>query len=109
MLGEAYWVKNFGVSARTLLNKGDNPYMNEKAYQDALAFNPNIVVIKLGTNDSKSFNWKYKADFTKDLQTMVDAFKALPAQPKFIFVILPKPIRPEIISMTISSLKKLFR
>ncbi|KAA3932084.1 xylanase, partial [Bacteroides ovatus] len=24
----------------------------------------------------------YKADFTKDLQTMVDAFKALPAQPK---------------------------
>ena len=82
MLGEAYWVKNFGVSARTLLNKGDNPYMNEKAYQDALAFNPNIVVIKLGTNDSKSFNWKYKADFTKDLQTMVDAFKALPSQPK---------------------------
>ena len=82
MLGEAYWVKNFGVSARTLLNKGDNPYMNEKAYQDALAFNPNIVVIKLGTNDSKSFNWKYKADFTKDLQTMVDAFKALSAQPK---------------------------
>ena len=30
MLGEAYWVKNFGVSARTLLNKGDHPYMNEK-------------------------------------------------------------------------------
>ena len=75
-------IKNFGVSARTLLNKGDHPYMKEKAYQDALAFNPNIVVIKLGTNDSKSFNWKYKADFTKDLQTMVDAFKALPAQPK---------------------------
>ncbi len=82
MMGDAYWVKNFGVSARTLLNKGDRPYMNEKAYQDALAFNPNIVVIKLGTNDSKSFNWKYKADFTKDLQTMVNAFKALPAQPK---------------------------
>jgi len=33
-------------------------FMNEKAYQDALAFNPNVVVIKLGTNDSKSFNWK---------------------------------------------------
>lgn len=82
MLGDGYWVKNFGVSARTLLNKGDHPYMKEKAYQDALAFNPNIVVIKLGTNDSKSFNWKYKEDFTKDLQTMVDAFKALPAQPK---------------------------
>ena len=82
MLGDGYWVKNFGVSARTMLNKGDHPYMNEPAYKNALAFNPNIVVIKLGTNDSKSFNWKYKADFMKDAQTMIDAFKALPAQPK---------------------------
>lgn len=82
MLGDGYLVKNFGVSARTLLNKGDHPYMKEKAYQNALAFNPNIVIIKLGTNDSKSFNWKYKADFAKDMQTMIDAFKALPVQPK---------------------------
>ena len=71
MLGDNYWVKNFGVSARTMLNKGDHPYMNEPAYKNALAFNPNIVVIKLGTNDSKSFNWKYKADFMKDAQTTV--------------------------------------
>ena len=82
MLGDNYWVKNFGVSARTMLNKGDHPYMNEPAYKNALAFNPNIVVIKLGTNDSKSFNWKYKADFMKDAQTMIDAFKVLPSQPK---------------------------
>ncbi len=82
MLGDSYWVKNFGVSARTMLNKGDHPYMNEPAYKNALAFNPNIVVIKLGTNDSKSFNWKYKADFMKDAQTMIDAFKVLPSQPK---------------------------
>ena len=82
MLGDSYWVKNFGVSARTMLNKGDHPYMNEPAYKNALAFNPNIVVIKLGTNDSKSFNWKYKADFMKDAQNMITAFKGLPSQPK---------------------------
>lgn len=82
LMGDAYWVKNFGINARTLLQKGDYPYMKEQVYRNALAFNPNIVIIKLGTNDSKSFNWKYKADFPKDLQTMVDAFKALPAQPK---------------------------
>ena len=76
MLGDSYWVKNFGVSARTMLNKG------EPAYKNALAFNPNIVVIKLGTNDSKSFNWKYKADFMKDAQNMINAFKGLPSQPK---------------------------
>lgn len=82
ILGDNYWVKNFGVSARTMLNKGDHPYMNEPAYKNALAFNPNIVVIKLGTNDSKSFNWKYKADFMKDAQNMINAFKGLPSQPK---------------------------
>ena len=82
MLGDSYWVKNFGVSARTMLNKGDHPYMNEPAYKNALAFNPNIVVIKLGTNDSKSFNWKYKADFMKDAQNMINPFKGLPSQPK---------------------------
>lgn len=88
LLGDSYWVKNFGVSARTLLNKGDHPYMKEQAYKDALAFAPNIVVIKLGTNDSKSFNWKYKTDYMKDLQTMIDSFKALPVQPK-IYLCFP--------------------
>ena len=70
-LGKDYWVKNFGVSARTLLNKGDYPYMKETAWKDASAFNPDIVIIKLGTNDSKPENWKYGAEFKQDLQQMI--------------------------------------
>ena len=70
-LGDGYWVKNFGVSARTMLNKGDFPYMNEMAWQDALAFQPDIVVIKLGTNDSKPQNWQYGDSFKQDLQEMI--------------------------------------
>lgn len=81
MLGPEYEVKNYGYSARTLLMKGEAPYMKEKIYQEALDFNPNIVIIKLGTNDTKPHNWKYNADFAKDMQTMVSAFKALPAKP----------------------------
>ena len=42
ILGDGYWVKNFGVSARTMLNKGDFPYMNEMAWRDALAFKPDV-------------------------------------------------------------------
>jgi len=72
-LGEDYWVKNFGVSARTMLNKGDFPYMNELAWRDALAFKPDIVVIKLGTNDSKPHNWRYGEEFKQDLQQMIKA------------------------------------
>ena len=51
MLGDNYWVKNFGVSART------------------------IVIIKLGTNDSKPENWQYGADFKQDLQQMITTLR----------------------------------
>ena len=71
LLGNGYWVKNFGVSSRTMLNKGDFPYMNEMAWRDALAFKPDVVVIKLGTNDSKPENWQYGAEFKQDLQQMI--------------------------------------
>jgi acetyl esterase/lipase/lysophospholipase L1-like esterase len=88
LLGEGYQVRNFGRGARTLLNKGDFPYMQEEAWRQVLAFNPQIVVIKLGTNDSKPQNWQYGKEFQQDLQQMVDALKALPAQPK-IFLATP--------------------
>lgn len=75
LLGENYVVKNYGRSARTMLQKGDNPYMKERAWRDALAFKPNVVVIKLGTNDSKPENWKYGKEFEQDLRTMLSELK----------------------------------
>lgn len=90
ILGENYNVRNFGRSSRTLLNKGDYPYMNEEAWQHALAFNPNIVIVKLGTNDSKPENWQYGSEYEHDLQQMVDSLKALPTHPK-IYLATPIP------------------
>ena len=56
LLGDKYEVKNFGVSGATLLKKGDNPYWRQGAFKKATDFKPNIVVIKLGTNDTKPQN-----------------------------------------------------
>lgn len=81
MLGNGYEVKNFGFSARTLLKKGDRPYMKEQMFQDALRYQPDIVVVKLGTNDSKAHNWRYGQEFGKDLETLVTAFRKLPSRP----------------------------
>ena len=90
LLGEAYEVKNFGVSGRTALRNGDYPYWKEKTYQDALEFVPDIVIIKLGTNDTKPQNWKFKDEFEKDYLDLIDSFLDLSSHPK-IFVCKPVP------------------
>jgi len=94
MLGENYNVKNFGVSARTMLNKGDYPYTNEKTYRDALAFQPDIVIIKLGTNDTKPHNWRYQDEFIDDCKILINSFQELPGRPD-IYLCKPVPAFPE--------------
>jgi lysophospholipase L1-like esterase len=89
MLGDGYRVMNFGVSSRTMLNKGDYPYMKEQAWRNALAFRPDIAIIKLGTNDSKPENWQYSKDLAADMQQMIDSLKALPSKPR---ILLATPI-----------------
>src|SRR5688572_13260471 len=57
LLGSKWDVRNFGVNGATALKKGTRPYSGLQAYQDALAFEPDIVVIKLGTNDTNAKSW----------------------------------------------------
>lgn len=84
MLGERYEVGNFGKWGHTLLKKGDHPYMSTEAFVNAQKFQPNIVIIKLGTNDSKPENWKYKDEFEADLRYMIKTFQTCGSKPKVI-------------------------
>jgi acyl-CoA thioesterase I len=94
ILGDGWEVKNFGVSGSTLLKNGDRPYWKQKAYSEAKDFNPDVVVIKLGTNDTKPYNWKFKDEFIGDYTSMINEFKALPSKP-YIFICFPVPAYPE--------------
>jgi lysophospholipase L1-like esterase/pimeloyl-ACP methyl ester carboxylesterase len=92
MLGESYEVKNFGRSGATLLSKGDLPYRDTEEYKQALAFNPDVVFIKLGTNDAKSQNSLYLADeFVKDYKLLIESYKNLAAAPRIILLV-PVPV-----------------
>lgn len=91
LLGEAFDVRNFGVNGATLLKKGDSPWWKQKAFADATDFNPHVVVIKLGSNDTKPQNWKNKADFEGDYRALIQHFKGLPAKPR-VYVALPVPV-----------------
>jgi acyl-CoA thioesterase I len=90
-LGERFETRNFGVSGATLLKAGDYPYWKQKAFEEALAYQPDVVVIKLGTNDSKPQNWKHKDQFEADLQAMIEQFRRVKTRPR-IWVCLPVPV-----------------
>lgn len=81
LLGTNYIVKNYGVSGRTMLKKGDYPYWKEAAFTDSKNWQPNIVIIQLGTNDTKPQNWAYKSEFVSDYVEMVNAYKNLASRP----------------------------
>lgn len=82
MLGEHWTVRNFGVSGSTLLNHGDRPYQQQKAFTNALEMKPDVVVIMLGTNDTKPRNWKFKDEFVTDYKSLISQFAQLPSKPK---------------------------
>ncbi|MEP2775277.1 MAG: GDSL-type esterase/lipase family protein [Luteolibacter sp.] len=91
MLGDGWKVFNFGKSGRTLMKKGDHPYWKEKVYQQALGSKPDVVIIMLGTNDSKPQNWVYKAEFEADYRELVDSFQKLESKPR-IYICRPCPV-----------------
>ena len=86
LLGADYEVRNYGVSSRTMLNKGDHPYMQELAWRDAQAWQPDIAIIKLGTNDTKPENWQYGSEYEQDLRQMLQALKGAK-----VFICTPIP------------------
>ncbi|MDB5104397.1 MAG: hypothetical protein JWP91_2086 [Fibrobacteres bacterium] len=91
LLGPAFLVENDGVSGRTLLKKGDFSYWTLGRLTNVFAFQPDIISIKLGTNDSKPVNWDtHKGEFEGDLLALIDTLSAMKSHPK-IFLVLPCP------------------
>lgn len=90
MLGSGYEVKNFGRSGATLLRKGNKPYWAQDVYQKAKEYQPDLVIIKLGSNDTKAVNQPYWDEYEQDLSDLMDTFSLLSTHPK-IYLCLPVP------------------
>ena len=92
LLGKGYIVRNYGVNGATRLKNGDRPYWKLGAFKQATDFGPNVVILKLGTNDTKPQNWgKVGKEYEADLRAMVTHFKSLPTKP-MIYLCLPVPV-----------------
>jgi lysophospholipase L1-like esterase len=104
LFGTNVQVKNFGRNSATMLSTGDLPYINQTEYTNATTFVSGAgasavvdVIIMLGTNDSKSYNWAPTAGSTRaqqfmtDCAAMVDHFTGLATHP-VVYLALPPAI-----------------
>ena len=75
-LGSGYTVGNFGRNRATLLKSGHFPYVEREEFQSALQFNPDIIVVHLGVNDTDPNDFPYYGDrFVEDYISLIDTFK----------------------------------
>jgi lysophospholipase L1-like esterase len=75
LLGENYRIKNFGKTDYCLQRTSNKPYTTLKKYKLSLDFKPNIVLLMLGTNDSKDINWKGAGDFINEYKWLISQYE----------------------------------
>jgi acyl-CoA thioesterase I len=83
LLGPAYSVVNSGRGGATMLRQSDSPFWVRKEFSNVFAVQPDIVVIKLGTNDSKDQNWN-AARYAADYQAMIDTLRTMKSNPEIL-------------------------
>lgn len=90
-LGEEYYTENLGVSGATLMKLPDpwGAWTNDvsECYSHTKLFNPDVILIALGTNDSKTGYWGTR-DFQADYTELIEEFRNYPSQPE-IYMITP--------------------
>ncbi len=82
MLGEEYHVANFGSSGACVNPDGDQPYRDRAVYAESLAYDADIIIFMLGTNDSKPENWTNMDEFTDDYMTLLSTYLESGKQPQ---------------------------
>jgi len=82
MLGYEYAITNCGASGTTMIQGGNAPYWNTQQYLNSLNSSPDIVIIMLGSNDSKPYNWIYQTNYAPDYEDLINEYRNLPSHPR---------------------------
>lgn len=90
ILGDKVDVLNCGRGGSASQKLSDFSYWNTKEFSNLFTYQPNVVIISHGTNDTKSQNWNAK-QFELDYQALIDTIKTIPTNPNVILCI-PVPI-----------------
>jgi acyl-CoA thioesterase I len=91
LLGANFSVGNFGVVGATVSFNSDRPYTNQAEFEAAGDFNPQIVILMLGTNDARDTIHTSIEQFTRNYQTLITRIKNFNNHPQ-IWLLTPPPV-----------------
>ena len=63
----------------------------ERGLIEASTHKPDVVIIMLGTNDTKAQNWVHEDELSADYKDLIESFKNLDSKPR-IFICRPCPV-----------------
>ena len=120
LLGDSYHVANFGVSGACVNKKGNKPYISRTVYEESIKYDADILVLMLGSNDSKPKNWIDMETFLEQYSELLDTYLKENNSPKVYIGICAKAyyadgntkgkarynIRPEIVDQIAAALKQ---
>jgi acyl-CoA thioesterase I len=90
-LGSGYIVGDFGVGGAAVAGSTGMGYLHLAGLEVAKGFQPDIVVIMLGTNDAYTYLKENSTEFTSDYRAIIDQFQSLSKKP-VIYLVEPIPI-----------------
>ena len=74
LLGDDYHVQSFGVSGRAVQDNSDQPYRALPHYEESVAYDADIIVFMMGSNDTKPENWFGEEAFKTALLDLLDDY-----------------------------------
>jgi lysophospholipase L1-like esterase len=88
LLGSGYSVRNFGANGHSMQRSADKPYWTHPYFDASLAFEPQIVLLMLGTNDAAEYNWQGIEPYISEYRKMLTYYETLPSRPT-IYILTP--------------------
>lgn len=95
LLGDQWYVRNLGLSGSTAMRSAKMSYRRFPNYRKSLAFQPDIVVIMFGTNDSNPQNWQGEEVYVSEYRELLLSYHDLPSVPKLYLMTPPSLLYPK--------------
>ncbi|MCL2560412.1 MAG: GDSL-type esterase/lipase family protein [Turicibacter sp.] len=88
-LGEDYIIGNFGFNGAAMLTSNPKAFRHHENFKLSTLFDPDIVIILLGTNDANAANFTTVEAYIEDYTALIAHYRTLSAKPRIYLATPP--------------------